>query len=279
MVTANIDFAPLLKKLKQVPREAARIMRKVVEVDAKGFVKDVVAITPPSKGKANTESKRRGEMSITADLLGLKNGRGKHQRTAGVFVVMDDKLLAANAEQAKNGKTVRLFATKDGKVYGCDRHFFKPRASIAEMFAHHQSMRGKNGKVRTAGGATRDIGRWKFIDQMVVGRRAYLRYEKWIHKRVGLLAAGFLPAARRLGVKLPKWISRHTDAPGTVHVSSGGIDRYAIIISNKARYGNATDLPRRMKFVMESTKRKKRAQNALKFEIRAALKAAKMQTV
>jgi len=272
MITASVQLGPLLKKLRQVPREAGPIIEKAIDADAKGFVKDIVGITPPSMGKANKASHERGKMSITSDLLGLKGNRDKHQRTAGVFVVLDDGLLAANAAQSPNGTTVRLFVKKGGIVYGCDRQFYRPNASTGEMYAHHQSLRRKSdGRVTTAGGATRDVGRFRFINQMVVSRSAYLRYEKWIHQRVGILAAGFNPAAAALGFNLPAWIKKHGTSGGVVKIVRRP-GSYTITITNKVPYGHKTDLPRRMAYVLNSGKRKKRLINSIRFSIRAALK-------
>jgi len=274
MIRLQLDTSKLQKKMRLVPREVPKIMQKVVETDARGFVKDIIAITPPSQGRANKESQRRGEGAIEADLLGLKGGRSKEQRTAGVFVVMDAALLAKNAAVSKNGTTVRLFVAKDGTVYGCDRQFYRPNASIAEMHAHHQSMRSKsNGRVATRGGSTRDVGRWKFLNQMVVSRTAYLRYEKAVLKTVGKLAAGFNAAAQALRVSVPAWIKRHGSKNSVIRMQRG-IASFRITITNKAKHGSANDLPRRMAYVLESVKRQRRAQHTLKHALRAALKQA-----
>ena len=40
--------------------EAPRIIKKAIDTDARGFVRDIVNLTPPSQGKANIESKKRG---------------------------------------------------------------------------------------------------------------------------------------------------------------------------------------------------------------------------
>jgi hypothetical protein len=267
MVSAKVNLGNVIARLRAVPAHSQRIMEQLVETDAKGFVKDVVAITPPSQGKADKKSKERGEMTIIRELLGQKGGGGF--RTGGVFVVMADELLA-NATVGKE-QTIRLFATKDGKVYGCDTQFHQPNASVDEMFAYHQSKRRKNGKVSTAGGRTRDIGRWKFIDQMIVSTTAWKRYLKFILPRVGMLAGGFNDAAKKLGVSLPAWIKRHGTGRGAVSIKRAK-GRFSITITNRVKYGNKNDLPRRMKFVLASDKRKKRLVHRAKAEIRAVLK-------
>lgn len=90
--------------------------------------------------------------------------------------------------------------------------------------------RKSDGIVSTAGGATRDIGRWRFINQMVVSRSAYLRYEKFIVHRVGMLAASVLAAYDgRFGslAGVPAWIRRHNKGWGVGmikdHTTSNGM--------------------------------------------------------
>jgi len=271
MVTCKVHLGDVMWRLRKVPEHSARIIEKVVEVDAKGFIKDVVAITPPSMGKADKQSQKRGEMAIIHELLGTRGSNGA-LRTGGVFIVMADDIMAKATQREE---TVRLFATKDGKVYGCDTRFFRPNATVDEMFDYHQSKRMKNGKVSTAGGRTRDVGRWKFIEQMVVSTTAWKRYLKFILDRVGMLAGGFNAAAKQLGVPLPAWIKRHGTSRGAVTIKRSR-GHFTITISNRVKYGNQNDLPRRMRYVLQSDKRKKRIVMRIKGEIRAVLRNQKL---
>lgn len=269
MVTCKVYLGDVMWRLKKVPEHSARIIEQVVEADAKGFIRDIVNITPPSMGKADKQSQKRGEMAMIHELLGTRgSGWAAAARTGGVFVVMADDIMAKATQREE---TVRLFATKDGKVYGCDTRFFRPNATVDEMFDYHQSKRMKNGKVSTAGGRTRDIGRWKFIDQMIVSASAWKRYLKFILARVGMLAAGFNAAAKQLGVPLPQWIKRHGTNRGSVSVKRS-FGHFTITISNRVKYGNQNDLPRRMRYVLQSDKRKKRIVHRIKAEIRAVLR-------
>jgi hypothetical protein len=106
---------------------------------------------------------------------------------------------------------------------------------------------------------------------MVVSRSAYLRYEKWIHQRVGILTAGFNLAAAALGFSLPAWIKKHGNEGGVVRIVRGH-GFYTITITNRVPYGGKNDLSRRMAYVLNSGKRKKRLQNSIRYSIRAALK-------
>lgn len=244
-------------------------------VSSSGRVPGLVQVTPPfSQGIGGRNAKAQGEMAITKELLGIRAGGG--QRTGGVFVIMADDLLAKNAKLNEGGATVRLFVKKNGDVYGCDRAMFKPRASIAEMYAHHQSMRRKDGHVTTAGGKTRDIGRWKFITQMVVSRRAYLKYEKFIHKRVGMLAASVVNAYNgKYGALsgVPAWISRHAKswAPGSMLETPLG--HGGLIVRLEIDAGDlSSEMQRRFDYVLDY--RIKAMQREAPYVLRAAAKEA-----
>ena len=249
----------LIQQVRQYPHFLAEQATVLVQkntralVSSSGKVPGLVQVTPPfSQGVGGRKAKAQGEMAITAELLGFRGGGGK--RTGGVFVVMADDLLAKNAQVHAGGATVRLFAKKNGDVYGCDRAMFRPRASIAEMYAHHQSMRRKDGHVSEAGGRTRDIGRWKFITQMVVSRTAYLRYERFIHKRVGMLAAAIVAAYNGKYGPLngvPAWISRHARswAPGSM-IETNLAERGLIIRLSLDAGTLNSDMQRRMDAVV-----------------------------
>lgn len=278
-------MAGLLVQLHAYPHfinaQAQVLMRKNVRllVSSSGSVPGLLQVTPPfSQGVTGSKAKAQGEMAITKELLGIRGGGGR--RTGGVFVVMADDLLAKNAKINTGGATVRLFVKKNGDVYGCDRALFKPRASTQEMYAQHQSMRRKDGRVTEAGGRTRDIGRWKFITQMVVSRSAYLRYERFIHRRVGMLASSIVAAYNGKYGPLkgvPAWISRHTQswAPGSMieipFSSSGRIVRITIGAGSLSG-----EMQRRFGYVADY--RLRAMQREAPYALRAAAKSAGLLT-
>ena len=269
---SGFDISGLIAKAQRVPDLIERQLTPVLEKQGRLFIKEMIKWTPPaSQGKTGKKAHEQGKMAITSDLLGLKGGRSKEQRTAGVFVVMKDEFLKANAKQYGKSQHVRLFVKKDGTVYGTDRQHFRPNATNAEMYAHHQSMRRKGGRVSTAGGATRDVGRWKFIDQMVVSRSAYLRYERMIQKRVGILAGGWNAAAKRFGYRPPAWVAKHGESSGAAMlVKSAGKLYYEL--RNTVRYGAANGMQRRVNHVVSY--RKRAIQAAAAGALRAGLRGA-----
>jgi hypothetical protein len=218
-------------------------------VSSSGKTPGLVQVTAPFQaGKRGNAAKASGENAISADLLGYgKSG----QRTRGIFVVMDAGLLAKNHRINSTG-TIRLFVKKDGTVYGTDQAHYRPNASVSEMKAHHQSKRGANGRVTKAGAQTRDIGRWKFIEQMVVTRAAYLRYEKAVHKKVGMLAASIVASAEaKLGPLkgVPIWVRRHAaKGGGTVNLSESKLGYEVTVENSNPRM--QSDLQRKFNYVL-----------------------------
>ena len=265
MVSCKVDMAKVKKLLRRVPQETERIMQKAVQVDAKGFVRDIVNITPPSMGRADKASQKRGEMAIVRDLLGIR-GEGQRRNNA-VFIVISDEVLA-KATPKEN--YVRLFATKDGSIFGVETDLYHPNASTAEMHIWHLSNRDR-GKITSSGSATRDDGRLKIFQRMVVSVTAFDRYKKFIFKEVGMLAGGFNDAAIKLGVSLPSWIKRHGTSRGVCQIKTGP-NSFSIEIRNSVKYASANDLKRRMVYVLQSNKRKARIWHAVRAEVRAVLK-------
>ena len=79
-----------------------------------------------------------------------------------------------------------------------------------------------------------------------VSSTEYNALKKTLLLRVGWLAAGWLPAAKKLNVKLPEWIKRHVTGAGLMSVTSDG-RRFRIEISNTVKFvGNVKDLERRI---------------------------------
>ncbi|MDP1587072.1 MAG: hypothetical protein Q8M07_04985 [Prosthecobacter sp.] len=270
----------LLQQIRQYPvflqSQTVALVHKNTRalVSSSGTVPGLVQVSPPhSQGVRGRRAKEQGMMAITADLLGFRGGGGR--RTAGVFVVMADDLLAKNAQINATG-TVRLFVKKNGDVYGCDQVMFKPRASIAEMHAHHKSLRRKDGRVSEAGGKTRDIGRWKFITQMVVSRSAYLRYERWIHKRVGMLAAAVVAAYNGKYGPLrgvPAWVARHTQSWANGSMTERESFRRGLVITLSIDAGALNgEMQRRFTYVLGY--RIKAMEREAPYAIRAAAKSA-----
>jgi outer membrane lipoprotein SlyB len=216
---------------------------------AKGVMREVLKVTPPfnQNNTSISSAKGSGLGAMRRDLAG--GGRSRGNRRAGVFVVLADSMIDSALDTGiYQSENVRLFVRKDGTVYGTEKQYFKPNASMQELRDHHQRY-FKNGKMTTAGSYERNIGRWKFLDQMVIRRSTFERYLKTLEPRVGFLGGGFKSAAKGLGVSIPLFMRRHS-APGGLAMNLTG-DDLSIVIRNDVRYAGTTrDLARRFQWAV-----------------------------
>lgn len=255
-----MDMKPLLAKMDRVLPYLNKTRDVVLKEECVSIVKKTINLSPPGSQGQTTSStkdtfvkgiaaKRQGENAILKDLMGGRrgNGGGKSNARFGIFEVMDDKLLS---KVRPHQTTVRLFVKKDGTVYGCDTRFFKPNATIEDMETHHRQY-FRNGRMTAAGGNTRDIGRWKFIDKMVVSKSAFNRFLKHQQKKVGLYASSMLAALGELGGSgVPAWISRHKGKLGGGASMNGTGDLMTVKITASPPFSGDA-LQRRMDAVLK----------------------------
>ena len=275
MITAEINIEPLLRRLRSINVHTKAPLQKLVRDQAKllvsssGAVPGLVQLTPPFKGGGGNEAKARGLQAILRDIRGGRDASVSGARHAGVFLVLADAIVS---KAVRNTNGVRLWATKTGEIYGAEEHFFKPHASVAEMEAHHRRY-FKNGRMSQAGGRTRDVGRWRFIDKMIVSQRAYKRYVVYLSKKIGKLASGFNAAAQALGASgVPQWVKRHGAKYSAIRVQSSERAFY-IIISSTVPFG-ASETSRRMAYALQY--RSGALARQMPYILRAAVREAKI---
>lgn len=182
---------------------------------SKGIVKTLFPITPPG-------SREAGEKAIRRDIN-------------RIFTGLDSDLIS-QAETMGSGDNVRLFTTKDGRIFGVERALFRPGASMEAMYDHHQRY-WKNGRMTKAGSFTRNIGRWRFVDKMVVSKEALESFIRYQSEKSGTLAAGWVPAARKFGVPVPSWI-RGKSGNGSAEFIVGA-DVITVRIENGVSYASS----------------------------------------
>lgn len=164
-------------------------------------------ITPPAGGSVTgPAAKKRGEAAITGDLFG-----GRRVSVGGFTATTRGLFIVSETVGEERDEIVSLFTNKDGVTYGVEKKLYRPAASTEEMIAHVAKYRSKaTGRISRAGLRTRNVGRHVFIDRMVIRPSAAARLLRTLHGRVGSLAAGWLPAAQRLGARrIPTWVRRH----------------------------------------------------------------------
>jgi len=178
-----------------------------VHLNARLLCVELARRTQPFGDKAS--SKLSGEKAITRDLIG-RGGSGKVR--AGIFASLPSKIV-----EYEKSENVRLFVTKNGDVYGTDKFHIRPNASLSEMRGFHKTQFA-NGKMSSAGGKTKDVGRWKFIDKMFVPKQTLEEYTKLVKDKVGISKAGWASCALKLkkiiaGQQtrgIPSWVVRQT---------------------------------------------------------------------
>jgi hypothetical protein len=187
------------------------------------------------------KAKKVGEKSITRDLRG-RGGSGTVR--AGIFGVANFEKDEGFAWYAK-GPNVRLFITKDGKVYGTDKSFFRPNASEGELRTFHKS-KFVNGKMSSAGGRDRTIGRWRFTEKMFVDQSTLDSYVDSQILKVGWAKSAWAACARELRKVtsgsatrgIPAWVTRHDSPNSDVIDNSRDLNNPRVTLTNATKYAS-----------------------------------------
>lgn len=210
------EFSRAASSLRAATRKDARM---ILKQQGRLAVRDAVKMTPPFRTGGQNEpfnvQRKMGEAAIRMELIGGRGDSTGSARYAGIFTLIEPwmnkfkvKRRRGKKSKATVTKTVRLFITKKGRVYGVDRELYRPNASISEMDAHHQKYRStRTGKVTQAGARTRDVGRWRFIEKMAVNGSRFRAYLRHVFAKVGKAKAGW--PITQSGNKVPRWIMRH----------------------------------------------------------------------
>ena len=265
MLKAKLDmreFNRLARYLKEHTRGAGR---NVMRETAKNFVLAATKLTPPFKGKMGSHVVRQtwgmqrkvGMNAIKGDLLGGTRGEAGKTKRAGIFQTMPEALIRHAASNVNDDGT-RYWATKHGQVYGVEEKDFNPSGNQQRMREHHRRY-FKNGRMTSAGTGDRVIGRWKWVDKMIIPPAALKQYLKYAYAKVFFAKSGWAKAAAALRAKLPQWITRHKGQGVFAQSSRNGWPQF--------RVGNAVDYIqdtgddlRILKFALRLTVRKMKRQ-------------------
>ncbi len=256
MITLKMDSRLLEKRLADIGTDYKANGFAALKQHARLLAQNLAYQTAPfGLSKA---SQKMGENTIRGDIIGrVRMGDEKTTNRQPLFFVINESQVQKNFKKSPNG-TQKLFVTKDGKVYGVEDTFFKPNASIDEMRAHHKKY-FKNGRRTRAGSFTRDVGRWRFIDKMTIGKQSLNNYLKWIFQRVGLSKAGWVKAGTTFGkvTKIPAWVSRHLpNAHGTGKMRKVGPDKAEITLTNHIPWSDKVVSEKGMAYALQITKEK-----------------------
>ena len=181
-------------------------LAEIVSDETRLLVREIVKNTPP-------KNQRQGENAIKVDLFGgrkLSNGG----RSVGIFFPANDAMIKESRVVKIRGIPAnQMFVTKAGEVWGIDRANFYPDAPLRTLYEVHQkARRPSDGRTSAAGGWSRNVGRWRFMNAIVTNKAKLTLYFNWIKRRVGLSKATWARVGVALGdTTYPSWITRHLD--------------------------------------------------------------------
>jgi len=196
MLSVQADTRNLESALAEFARVAKKDLAEVVKKEGASFVGHIIALTPPGSMRADSagetkgitlDAKKRGEANVAADI-------------AKIFPT------SSLPEKKLRAMVAAGFEFRVGRGHkSIVREFIKTPEELRQVHEHARNRR--TGRTRKVGGA-----------MMAITRKAVLRrYIKQEQQKVGMLGAGWVPAARELKTTTratPAWITRHAGSKG-----------------------------------------------------------------
>jgi hypothetical protein len=219
--TLIIDDQEFGEQLERFALYSGRSFEDELENQGKLLVRDILRLTPPSRfGASVSEAKRAGERSIRKNLRSVFSGvnlKGQRQIT-------------------------HLFGRTDVAGLPFRTPTTEKHPDVKALY--EQRKVGSGYRVKRGGRA-----------KYYVDERKLAALEQVLMKRVGWAAAGFGPAAQRLGAAVPAYVRRHVGkAPGTVAVNTTGAI-LSIVITNRVDYvARLSGLQRRLNWAVARRK-------------------------
>lgn len=237
----NLDTAQFRAAAQDAVHKLGANANLLIKEEAKYVIRDFMKVTPPfakggyNKSIGSSADKKAGESAVRKDVASIAGGG---ERTFLSFVV--DNFGTTQIQQ-------QLFKKGTNKPYLID--WDKVAFTQEELERFHTSKRNRYGRTpsrkKGAGGAgqgDRSIGRWVAREKLIVPYEILGAYLKKLLAHVGAEKAAFGNAARKLGLNLPGWVSRHAgNAQGSYSESTQ--PSFSITIGGKSqRPGAQKDL-------------------------------------
>lgn len=183
-VTSNIEEWAVA--IARFAKATGKTMKQALREQARLLALRLIRFTPPD---GQPQGKARVEKDIRKVFVGFTAPIRRHR--------------------VKGEEVAQVWARKDGTVYGVEMNLFRPDATFAEMRAHHERYRGSNGTVTKAGGyQERQVGRWRFINRMVVPESTLADFIERKQANVGMAKGGWAAALEGLGGQASKWVAK-----------------------------------------------------------------------
>ncbi|PTY03338.1 hypothetical protein DB346_05510 [Verrucomicrobia bacterium LW23] len=201
-----------------------RDLSELLKEMAKGFIKQVVLITPPGGGGVTgPAARRRGAAHVATDVNRVfRELRHEKWHSPEIKKAIRERDLARLRE-----------------IVPHIPEFAGMQVELEPNPAYHRAARNSRGVVPQG---TRQ--RVLVLD----GLKKYIKIEQ---ARVGKLASGWNAAAEKLGVNLPAWVTRHGAGRGSI-VLELREPSLTIRITNAVRYAqHISDLQRRIQWALD----------------------------
>lgn len=214
--TFQVDTRAFEKALRDYARETGKDSDSLVIMQSRLFAQQMIKRTPP-------KSLAQGRRAIANDLR-------------KIFSVAEPATIERAIEYSGGGDIVKTWLTskRTGLPFLIEWNKARLDPSNAEMAAHHNAHRGRNGRVSTAGNNDRETGRWIARDSMVVPKRSFNRYQREVQEGVGRLKAGWVAMSRKYGAKRPqKWVDRHSTKRSRAELV-GNANKATMVLTNFA---------------------------------------------
>lgn len=231
----DVDYSRFDRALAAILANSKRDAVDVMMTQARGVIKNIIAITPPAH-VTETATVMRGAAKAHGEALVAKDIRGIYGTPAQAFDRIRGAGIAPGADKGfwrhlKHGELDQanaiLTAAHGRKIYPFDGG------------QAHRNL--KRGRARPGN---------KSILFYVADVKELNAYIKTVQGRVGWLAAGWNQAAAKLGVQPLGWVWRHS-APGKalVEISDNGVK---ITMTNQVKFAReAADMERRVQWALD----------------------------
>lgn len=248
-------------KEKQVPvADALRFQGRLLG-------KRLIEFTPPqtrAQGKLAVERDIRRWLKGTnlksvansADIYLSQNLYPTRGKTKGEQVAAR-RAVKAVRQRVQGRDVVRVFATKDGRVYGIDLERFWPNRSMEDFAAIHRANRDARGRGRTLknpGSLGTAIGRWTFLNNVITTHDKVREYIRSRQANVGMAKGGWAAGFMALGGKPPDWVAKHANQGDLVDHSKDPVAPY-IRFRNHSPWTNRNDDERIIQNALDSRAR------------------------
>lgn len=201
---------------------ARKVGERRVEKDIRKIIYGTRGAAPPdnSFGRVDVvqpiEGKYKNAKAAERARKRLETSWNKRRNKFGQGLLKDGGVL----QRIRGKDAVRIFATKDGTVYGVEVEMFQPKASLADLAKVHQMARTKRGRTSEAGFfKEKKVGRWKWLNKLVTREKTVAKYISKKLKQVGQAKGGWAAAYMRFGGRMSittGWIGKHAAKWGRV---------------------------------------------------------------